>query len=98
MFVGVDGSAWFKSQPKLPTCTFLQADVLAGVPYSDDYFDFVHVRCFLRKFARQQWEETLLPEILRITKPGGWIQFGDINAEVRSGAAATTWLNRACML
>ncbi|KAL1917315.1 uncharacterized protein VTP21DRAFT_4971 [Calcarisporiella thermophila] len=52
---------------------FILCNVLDGVPFPDAHFDFVHQRMFLFGYTEQQWRE-VMQELVRITKPGGWIQ------------------------
>lgn len=57
-------------------CSFMQADALHPFPYPDDSFDYTHLR-FFSPFASATRVMPLLGEMLRVTRPGGWIEVVD---------------------
>ncbi|KAG1447571.1 hypothetical protein G6F56_009218 [Rhizopus delemar] len=59
-------------QPK--NCHIKQADVFDGFDYDANTFDFVHQRIMYSVYPtdRVSW---MFQEILRITKPNGWVEF-----------------------
>ncbi|GBB93088.1 hypothetical protein RclHR1_21020002 [Rhizophagus clarus] len=75
-FTGVDASLNFPSVANinLMNATFLQSDVLDRLLFDDNTFDFVHIRCITLIFTDQQWENKVLKELIRVCKPGGWIE------------------------
>ena len=62
-------------QPKyLPgNCTFYVADVMEGLWFQDEKFDFIHSRDIHSGIPGNRWDE-YLSEIFRLLKPGGWLQ------------------------
>ncbi|HET8840983.1 MAG TPA: class I SAM-dependent methyltransferase [Ktedonobacteraceae bacterium] len=52
---------------------FQQANVLHGLPFADQTFDYVHQRLLIMGIPKSQWI-TELQEVLRITRPGGWLE------------------------
>ena len=52
---------------------FRTGNVLQGLPYPDNSFDFVHMRLLILAFKVEEWPMAI-DEILRVTKPGGMIQ------------------------
>ncbi|RGB39500.1 S-adenosyl-L-methionine-dependent methyltransferase [Rhizophagus diaphanus] len=65
----------------LPTCPntlphnvkFLQRDVLKGLPFADNTFDFVYVRFLVLDLTEYEWEK-VIKECTRVLKPNGWIE------------------------
>ncbi len=55
------------------TCTFQQSNVLNGLPFLDNYFDFVHQRLLVLALPLTQWS-FVLRELVRVTRPGGWLE------------------------
>jgi SAM-dependent methyltransferase len=54
-------------------CVFVQANVLHGLPFADHCFDFVHQRLLTSGVPLRSWP-ALLSELVRVTRPGGWIE------------------------
>ncbi|HEX7736838.1 MAG TPA: class I SAM-dependent methyltransferase [Ktedonobacteraceae bacterium] len=52
---------------------FLQADVLKGLPFPDQQFDFVHQRFLVLAIPAQAWPG-VLRELVRVTRAGGWVE------------------------
>ncbi|RKP04826.1 S-adenosyl-L-methionine-dependent methyltransferase, partial [Thamnocephalis sphaerospora] len=71
--VGVDIS---KIQPHdiiPPNCHFDTADVLQGLPYPSESFDYVHMRFMEMGVPAADWPH-LLDELHRVCAPGGHIE------------------------
>ncbi|CEG67564.1 hypothetical protein RMATCC62417_03974 [Rhizopus microsporus] len=75
-FIGIDQLPLFPHDIRPANVTFKQADVLTGLPFEDNTFDFVQMRLFLLAFNRQQWLDAL-KEVHRVLKPGGFIQLAE---------------------
>ncbi|CAI2185370.1 17066_t:CDS:2, partial [Funneliformis geosporum] len=74
VFVGVDISPIFPSELKKPeNATFLQ-NMLDGLPFEDDTFDFVYQRFLASAISEEQWKDEVIYELYRVTKPGGWVE------------------------
>ncbi|KAI9257907.1 S-adenosyl-L-methionine-dependent methyltransferase [Sporodiniella umbellata] len=65
---------------KLPCLNFLHGSVAQGLPYTDNMFDFVHMRFFVYALRADEWPYAI-KEAIRVTKPGGMIQFVDGSPE-----------------
>ncbi|KAG9305826.1 hypothetical protein G9A89_001115 [Geosiphon pyriformis] len=76
-FFGIDISPLFPSHIKPPNTTFLLADILSGLPFQDNYFDFIYLRNMSLEFTVKQCKEIVIPELTRIVKPGGFIECMD---------------------
>lgn len=67
--------------------TLLQHDILTGLPFSANWFDYVHQRFLSAALPEQHWPK-VIDEIIRVTRPKGWIELGEFGPPVaRSGAA-----------
>src|SRR5258708_4957512 len=52
---------------------FVQGDLLKGLPSPAQSFVFVHQRLLCRAIPRLSWPG-VVRELVRVTKPGGWIE------------------------
>lgn len=61
------------------TVAYVQGNMLDGLPFSDNSFDFVHQRLVIVALPTDQWVRQV-SELLRVTRPGGWIELveGDL--------------------
>ncbi|RUP11968.1 hypothetical protein BC936DRAFT_139909 [Jimgerdemannia flammicorona] len=73
-FYGVDISHVFPDTIKPPNCHFQIANVLDGLPFPDNTFDYVNQRMLTFAIKENEWP-SLITEILRVTKPNGWVEF-----------------------
>ena len=48
-------------------------DILVCLPFADTSFDYVHQRCLSPVIPASRWQ-SLLFELARVTRPGGWIE------------------------
>jgi ubiquinone/menaquinone biosynthesis C-methylase UbiE len=72
-FTGIDIVPLFPQDIRPVNVNFKQEDVLTGLSFEDNTFDFVQMRLFGFQFNKLQWA-TSLKEAYRVTKPGGYIQ------------------------
>ncbi|CAG8467181.1 11270_t:CDS:2, partial [Diversispora eburnea] len=73
-FIGIDGDeARARIQIELPNAAYLHHDLLDELPFPDDTFDFVNQR-FFTMTTEDKWKNFILPEIIRVTKPDGYIE------------------------
>ncbi|KAJ1548973.1 hypothetical protein HK405_012000, partial [Cladochytrium tenue] len=71
-FVGVDIATY--GHHNLPAnVTFETKDVTNGLDFPDNTFDLVHQRSLMLAYKTEQWP-AVLKELIRVTKPGGYIQ------------------------
>ncbi|GLV60154.1 hypothetical protein KDH_69770 [Dictyobacter sp. S3.2.2.5] len=54
-------------------CMFKQGNVAQGLPFVHDSFDFVHQRLLILGLQATAWPP-LLQNLIRVTRPGGWIE------------------------
>ncbi len=71
---------------------FVQADVMQGLPFADNSFDFVHMRLVVLGLPYAQWRP-VVQELHRVTRSGGWLELVDTAVTARSPGAEkwTKW-------
>lgn len=86
-------------------CLFAFADLLAPLPLRDARFDYVHQRFLFAAVPAARWPD-LLGELVRVTRPGGWIELveGGIAAPAPGETAPapcvtalSAWTERLCL-
>ena len=77
---------------------FREGNVLAGLPFPDQSFDFVHMRLLYSAIPAQLWP-MVLADLVRITRPGGWVELIEAASIENRGPATdqlNTWVIEAC--
>ncbi|ORY96684.1 S-adenosyl-L-methionine-dependent methyltransferase [Syncephalastrum racemosum] len=92
--VGVDVSPMFPRDIKPVNCTFHQCDVFDGSldQFPDESFDYIFMRFFGMAIAADQWD-TLLVRLLRLLKPGGYIELVEADTEMHRPGPKTREYN-----
>lgn len=72
-FIGVDKFPTFPAEVYPRNAEFLIMDATKPWPYKDGTFDLVQQRMLAHSYKRDDWD-LVLKEMLRVTKPGGWVQ------------------------
>ncbi|CAG8581453.1 12785_t:CDS:2 [Cetraspora pellucida] len=80
-FIGVDVAPMFPSVVTKSNVRFLQSNVLDGLPFDSNTFDFVLVRLYGTTFTERDWEDKIVNEIVRLTKPDGWVELTQIDSK-----------------
>ncbi|CAG8611742.1 17635_t:CDS:2, partial [Acaulospora morrowiae] len=78
-FFGLDLNPLFPTHIKPPNVSFYEHDILDGLPFDGEKFDFVYLRFMKDFFVEEAWKYKVLPEVLRVLKPGGWIEFMELD-------------------
>ncbi|CAG8440854.1 11563_t:CDS:2 [Ambispora gerdemannii] len=86
MFVGIDISPIFPTEFPL-NVEFIEYNVLDGLPYEDASFDFIHQKFMAGAFTEAQWEEKVIPEMTRLTRPNGWVEMLESDNFISDGNA-----------
>nr|CAG8471997.1 10645_t:CDS:2 [Entrophospora candida] len=73
-FIGVDKKPYFPSTDLPENVEFYVVDILEGLPFANNTFDFVHQRFLCSYLSTKQWEEIVINELLRVTKPLGYLE------------------------
>jgi len=69
-------------------CSFFQRNALEGLPFPDATFDYITQRRMTATWTKQQWT-LMTAEMVRVLKPGGYIEFWEIDYEpLRQGPAS----------
>ncbi|GHO46299.1 class I SAM-dependent methyltransferase [Ktedonospora formicarum] len=55
----------------------LQGNVLKGLPFQDEAFDFVHERLLAAAIPAQSWQP-VVNELARVTRPGGFVEMIEV--------------------
>ncbi|CAJ0830617.1 96_t:CDS:2 [Entrophospora sp. SA101] len=72
-FIGIDISPIYPSEIKPSNVKFQKVNVIQGLPFPDNHFDFVYQRFLVMSLTPSQIE-ILINELLRVLKPGGWLE------------------------
>jgi SAM-dependent methyltransferase len=67
---------------------FVRANLLDGLPFADDSFDFVHQRLLALSLPVTCWP-VLVKDLARVTASGGWVELIEGSAEVAPAGPAT---------
>ncbi|RUP48898.1 S-adenosyl-L-methionine-dependent methyltransferase [Jimgerdemannia flammicorona] len=78
-FTGIDMAEVFPVDPDdiPPNARFMIANTLKGLPFPDETFDYVFQRFMVLSFTPQDWKFAV-NEIVRLTKPGGWVELFEL--------------------
>jgi SAM-dependent methyltransferase len=71
-----------------PNFRFVQADLLEGLPFAGAQFDFVHQRLLTTGVPLAAWDG-VIAELVRVTRPGGWVELVEIDWGVEPAGPAT---------
>jgi SAM-dependent methyltransferase len=75
--------------------SFLKADILDGLRYYDkNTFDFIYLQFGL--YTENDWQEKVIKELVRLCKPGGWIEIMDCDNKFYNERETTKQLGQAC--
>lgn len=73
-FTGVDTASEMFPELKPVNTQFIKANILDGLPFDDNTFDFVNMRLLYMAFTEEEWETKVIRELLRVTKFSGWVE------------------------
>jgi SAM-dependent methyltransferase len=90
-FFGVDISPVFQPLENehkngVTNVGFLQRNILEGLPFPVDTFDFVYQRFLTFAFSATDWVQDI-KELVRVTKSGGWIEIIEAKYLKNKGSA-----------
>nr|BBH93676.1 hypothetical protein KTA_18750 [Thermogemmatispora argillosa] len=78
--IGLDLEQVKATQPP-PNYRFIQGDVLKGLPFENNSFDFVHQRLLVGAIPLAAWPG-VVQELARVTSPGGWIELVELSTHI----------------
>ncbi len=93
--LGIDVALSSLPHPLPPTCLFTQANILQGLPFPDQQFTFTHQRLLVAAIPTAHWPK-VVRELVRVTRPGGWVELLEIGDTIQNAGPATkrllTWM------
>jgi ubiquinone/menaquinone biosynthesis C-methylase UbiE len=89
--IGVDVSCSSLPDPLPTTCVFVQANMLKGLPFPDRQFTFTHQRLLVAGIPANDWPAAIR-ELVRVTRPGGWVELLEIGDTIQNAGPATNKL------
>ncbi|KAF9957434.1 hypothetical protein BGZ65_002061, partial [Modicella reniformis] len=90
---GVDISAIFPTSIKPNNCHFQLCNILDGLPFPDNYFDFIYQRLLVYALTTAQRKQ-VHAELLRVLKPEGHLQLVESDGLVYSGGSEIERINQ----
>lgn len=82
---------------RAPRYELVLGDATAGLPFQPGSFDFVHQRLLRSGIPVAAWPD-VVADLVRVTRPGGWVELIEIGKELTRDGPATSllvgWLNR----
>jgi SAM-dependent methyltransferase len=70
---------------------FVKGNLLQGLPFADDRFDFVHQRFLISGVPVKSWT-SVAQDLVRIARPGGWVEVVEFPPWFESAGPATARL------
>ncbi|KAG9300409.1 hypothetical protein G9A89_010033 [Geosiphon pyriformis] len=83
-FIGLDIAPCQPHEIKPYNATFINVNFLERLPFQKNHFDLVHQRSILRTLTENQFINHMIPELLRITKSGGFIELVETEIEYKN--------------
>lgn len=69
--------------------SFVVSNVLEGLPFPDHSFDYVHMRLLYLALPEHSWPQ-VMRELVRVTRPGGWVESVEGDLAQDGGPALAT--------
>ncbi|WP_165423008.1 class I SAM-dependent methyltransferase [Ktedonosporobacter rubrisoli] len=70
---GLDTEFALPHGPVASNCRFVQGNILHGLPFAEESFDYTHQRLLVAALPAQAWPWEI-KELLRVTRSGGWVE------------------------
>lgn len=86
--IGVDVALTSLPRPLPTSCLFALGNVLQGLPFPDGQFTFTHQRLLVAAIPALHWPRAV-HELVRVTRPGGWIELLEIGDTIQNAGPAT---------
>lgn len=78
------------SGPRPLNYTAVRGNILEGLRFASSLFDYVHMRMMLLAIPADRWPR-VVAELVRLARPGGWIELMEQGPLVGEGPALHTW-------
>ncbi|RGB30158.1 S-adenosyl-L-methionine-dependent methyltransferase [Rhizophagus diaphanus] len=92
-YFGIDNLSTFPKSTIPSNIEFSQHNLLEGLPFPDNTFEFVHIQSVGSEFTETQWETFVYQELGRVLKPGGWLEICDPEIEFSNCGPTLKQLN-----
>lgn len=89
--IGLDVSSASFQYVSTAMYTFMLGDILQGLPFPEKQFEFVHQRLLVAAIPTAHWP-TVINELIRVTRPGGWIEVLEIGVTIKNAGSETARL------
>jgi ubiquinone/menaquinone biosynthesis C-methylase UbiE len=66
----------------------VRGNLVQGLPFATDQFDFVHQRLLQSGVPLKDWSG-VVDELVRVTRPGGWVELVEVKNEIEPSGPAT---------
>ena len=86
--LGIDIALSSLPRPLPTACLFAQANILEGLPFSNQQFSYTHQRLLAAAIPAAQWPD-VVRELVRVTRVGGWVELVEIGDTVQHAGPAT---------
>lgn len=86
--LGLDPDTELFNKTPPDNCYLRAGDILKGLPLPDAVIDFTHQRFLVLAIPDSRWPEAV-HELVRVTRPGGWVELVESDARVMNGGPAT---------
>lgn len=70
---------------------FVQGNLLEGLPFPDGMFDYTHQRMLVMGIPLRRWPDAVR-ELVRVTKPDGWVELLELGTHIHPAGPATRQL------
>ncbi|CAG8515050.1 415_t:CDS:2 [Funneliformis caledonium] len=88
-FHGTDISSLFPNAIKPVNSSFSQQNVLEVLKFPDNHFDFVYMRFLMLALSNEQWKNVVIPELVRVTKKGGFVEIMEWDVNIYNSGPIT---------
>ncbi|CAG8741692.1 921_t:CDS:2, partial [Racocetra fulgida] len=88
-FTGVDVVPVMPLTIKPQNINFVEANLLNGLPFPDDHFDFTYIRFLNCALPSDLWTTHAIPELIRVTKPGGYVEIMEWETKIHNQGPIT---------
>lgn len=86
--VGIDLTARSFKPPTQANCLLRTGNVLAGLPFPDDFFSYTHQRLLAAGIPAANWPG-VIHELVRVTRVNGWVELIEANNLAEGAGPAT---------
>lgn len=87
LVVGFDLATTKPGQPE--NFAFARGNLLQGLPFAEDTFDYVHQRLLAASAVPLKLWSAVVADLVRVTRPGGWVELVESGPEIESAGPAT---------